>query len=221
MGRWQAGVPVLQATFLPGQALVLAAAGGDGAVHLLDLGSPLCKPSTKPANFGVAWMMIMIAMKVETVMTGVLEHISSQILQGIAMRILSSLATSVLSCCGKQLHTTACDTFIAILRFIVGANFRHIFSIKISTFHVFNLRRSNARPEGVTAYLSVQSANEVSVVPQVLHGCCVHRAVSGRCCVWQPHPMALCWQPQVKVALEYHSVCHHKQQQHRGVLVVF
>ena len=43
VGRWQAGVPVLQATFVPGQALVLAAAGGDGAVHLLDLGSTLCK----------------------------------------------------------------------------------------------------------------------------------------------------------------------------------
>lgn len=51
VGRWQAGVPVLQATFLPGQALVLAAAGGDGAVHLLDLGSPLCKPSTLPCKF--------------------------------------------------------------------------------------------------------------------------------------------------------------------------
>ena len=41
VGRWQAGVPVMQAAFLPGHALVLAAAGGDGAVHLMDLGSQL------------------------------------------------------------------------------------------------------------------------------------------------------------------------------------
>ena len=44
MGRWQAAAAVMQAAFLPGQPLVLAAAGGDGAVHLMDLNSPLGAP---------------------------------------------------------------------------------------------------------------------------------------------------------------------------------
>lgn len=41
VGRWQASAAVMQAAFLPGQPLVLAAAGGDGAMHLMDLNSPL------------------------------------------------------------------------------------------------------------------------------------------------------------------------------------
>ena len=43
--RRQAGTPAMQACFVPGQPLVLAAAGGDGAVHLLDLGRPGAAPS--------------------------------------------------------------------------------------------------------------------------------------------------------------------------------
>ena len=38
VSRCQAGVPVMQACFLPSSTLLLAAAGGDGAIHLHDLG---------------------------------------------------------------------------------------------------------------------------------------------------------------------------------------
>ena len=38
--RRQFGTQTMQACFLPGQPLLLAAAGGDGAVHLLDLSRP-------------------------------------------------------------------------------------------------------------------------------------------------------------------------------------
>ena len=38
--RRQAGIATMQACFVPGQPLVLAAAGSDGAVHLLDLSNP-------------------------------------------------------------------------------------------------------------------------------------------------------------------------------------
>ena len=40
MLRRQAGTPTMQACFLPGQPLLLAAGGGDGTVHLLDLSRP-------------------------------------------------------------------------------------------------------------------------------------------------------------------------------------
>ena len=40
MLRRQAGTSTMQACFLPGRPLTLAAAGGDGAVHLLDLSRP-------------------------------------------------------------------------------------------------------------------------------------------------------------------------------------